>query len=162
MDKLWYIYTSAYYYSKEKEWLQLLNINIDGCQKHNIVQRKRVMEESSSFSHSVVSDSLWPHWLQHSRLPCPSPSPRVCSNSCPLSQWCHPTFSVSVILFFSCLQSLPASGSFPVSQFFTSSGQSTGASALALVLPMNIQGWFPPGLTGFDPLAGQGVLKSLL
>ena len=162
MDKLWYIYTSAYYYSKEKEWLQLLNINIDGCQKHNIVQRKQVMEESSSFSHSVVSDSLQPHWLQHSRLPCPSPSPRVCSNSCPLSQWCHPTFSVSVILFFSCLQSFPASGSFPVSQFFTSSGQSTGASALALVLPMNIQGWFPPGLTGFDPLAGQGILKSLV
>ena len=99
------------------------------------------------FSHSVVSDFLWPHGLQHARLPCPSPSPRLCSNSCPLSQWCHPTISSSVIPF-SCLQSFPASGSFPTSQLFTSGGQSIGASASASVFPMNIQNWFPLGLIG--------------
>ena len=99
------------------------------------------------FSHSVVSDSLWPHGLQHTMLPCCSPSPRACSNSCPLSQWCHPTISSSLVpsppAF---LQSFPASGSFPMSQLFTSGGQSIGASASASVLPMNIQGWFPLGL----------------
>ena len=83
---------------------------------------------------------------QHARLPCPSPSPRVCSNACPLSQWCHPTTSSSVISFSSCLQSFPASGSFPVSWLFPSGGQSIGASVS--VLPMNIQSWFPLGLTG--------------
>ena len=95
-----------------------------------------------------MSNSLWPHGLQHARFPCPSLSPRVCSNSCPLSRWCHPTISSSVAPFSSCPQSFPASGSFPVSQFFTSSGQSIGASASAAVLPMNIQGRFPLGLTG--------------
>ena len=95
------------------------------------------------FSHSITSDSLWPHGLQHARLPCLSPSPGVCSNSCPLSWWCLPTVSSSVTPFSSCLQSFPASGSSPMSWFFgASSGQSTGASALALVLPTNIQGWF--------------------
>ena len=93
---------------------------------------------SVQFSCSVVSDSLWPHGLQHGRLPCPSPSPEVCSNSCPLSQWYHPTISSSVIPFSSCLQSFPASGSFLMSWFFTSGGQSIGASASASVLPMNI------------------------
>ena len=91
------------------------------------------------FSHSVVSDSLWPHGLQHSRLSCPSPSLRVCSDTCLLSQWCHPTVSSSVTLFSSCLQSFPASGSFLMSQLFASGGQSIGALALASVLPMNIQ-----------------------
>ena len=86
------------------------------------------------FSHSVVSDSLWPHELQHARPPCPSPPPSVYSNSCPLSQWCHPTISSSVVPFPSCLQSFPASGSFPVSQFFASGGQSTGVSASASVI----------------------------
>ena len=90
------------------------------------------------FSRSVVSDSLRPHGLQHARLPCPSPSPRACSSSCPLSQWCHPTISSSVIPFSSCLQSFPESRSFPVSQLFASGGQSFGASAS--VHPMNIQG----------------------
>ena len=85
------------------------------------------------FSHSVVSDSLWPHGLQHTKLPCPSPTSRACSNLCPSSQWCHPTISSSVIPF-SCLQSFPASGSFPMSQFFASNGQSIGVSASALVL----------------------------
>ena len=89
-----------------------------------------------------MTDSLWPHGLQHIRPPCSTPTPRVYSNSCPLSQWCHPTISSSVIPF-SCLQSFPALGSFPMSQFFTSGGQSIGVSASASVLPMNIQNWFP-------------------
>ena len=88
-----------------------------------------------------------PHGLQHVKLPCPSLSPRVCSNSCPLIQWCHPTISSSVALFSFCLQSFPASGTFLVSQLFISGGQSIGALASASVLPMNIQGWFPLGLT---------------
>ena len=99
-------------------------------------------------SHSVLSNSLWPHGLQRSKLSCPSPTPRAWSDSCPLSRWCHPTISSSVIPFSFRLQSFPASGSFPVSQFFASGGQSIGASASASVLPMNIQGWFPSGLTG--------------
>ena len=90
--------------------------------------------------------SLQPHGLQHSRLPCPSPPPRVCSNSCASSWWCHPTISTSVVPFSSFLQSFPASGSFPASQLFTLGGQSIGTSVS--VLPMNIQGWFPLGLTG--------------
>ena len=100
------------------------------------------------FSCSVMSDSLRPNGLQHARLPCPSPNPGVCSNSCPSSWWCHPTISSSVIPFSSCLQSFPASGSLPMSQFFASSGQSIGVSALASVFPMNIQDWFPLGWTG--------------
>ena len=100
---------------------------------------------SVQFSRSVMSNSLWPHGLQHARPPCSSPVPRVYSNSCPLSQWCHPTISSSVIPFSSCLQSFPASGSFPMSQFFTSGGQSVVVSASASVLPMNIQDWFPLG-----------------
>ena len=100
------------------------------------------------FIHQVVSDSLWPHEHQRTRLPCLSLSLRACSNSCPLSQWCHPTISSSITPFSSCPQSFPASESFPVSQLFTSGGQSTGASASASVLPMNIQGWFSLELTG--------------
>ena len=101
-----------------------------------------------SFSHKVTSDSLQPHGLQHARPPCPSPTPGVYSNSCPLTWWCHPTISASVAPFSSCLQSFPESGSFPMSQFFTSGGQNSGASAAASVLPMNTQGWAPLGLTG--------------
>ena len=115
------------------------------------------------FSYSVVSNSLWPQGLQHSRLPCSSVSFRVCSNSCPLSQWCHPTISSSVTPFPSCPQSFPASGSFSVSWLFTSCSQRIGASTSASVLPMSIQGWFPLGYTHlFDLLAIQGSLKSLL
>ena len=95
-----------------------------------------------------MSDSLQPHGLQHTRFPCPSLSPGVCSNSCPLSWWCHPTISSCVIPFSSFPQSFPASGSFPVSQLFASCGWSIGITASAWVLPMNIQGWFPLGLTG--------------
>ena len=98
---------------------------------------------------SVFSFSLQPHGLQHARLPCPSPTPGVCSNSCPLSQWCHPDISSAVVPFSSCLQSCPASGSFQMSQFFTSSGQSIGVSALASVLLMNIQDSFPIRWTGW-------------
>ena len=103
---------------------------------------------SVQFSHSVVSDPLWPHGLQHTRPPCPSPAPGVYSNSCPLSRWCHPNISSSVIPFSSCLQSFPASGSFLMSQLFASGGQSIGVSASASVLPMKIQDWFPLGWTG--------------
>ena len=110
------------------------------------------------FTFSVVSDSLWPHGLQHIRLSCPSPSPRVCSNSCPLSHWYHPSISSSVIPF-SCLQSSPASGSFPMSQIFEPGGQNVGASALTSVLPVNIQDWFPLGLTGFISLQPKGLSR---
>ena len=102
--------------------------------------------------------SLWLHGLQHTRLPCPSPSTRVCSNSCPLSQWCHPNMSSSFVPF-SCLQSFPASGSFPIRQLFASGGQSIGASASASVLPVNVQGWFPLGVTGLTPLQSKCVSR---
>ena len=103
-----------------------------------------------------LCDPLWPHGLQHTSLPCPSPYPKVCSNSRPLSWWCHPTISSSVIPF-SRLQSFPASGSFQISQLFSSSGQSTGVSASASVLPMNIQDWFPLGLTSWISLQSKGL-----
>ena len=114
---------------------------------------------SVQFSRSVMSDSLRPHGLQHTRLPCPSPTPRACSNSCPSSQWCHPTISSSVVPFSSCLQSFPASGSFPISPFFASGGQSTGVSALASVLPMNIQDWSPLEWTGWISLQSKGLAR---
>ena len=114
---------------------------------------------SVKFSHSVVSNSLPPHGLQDTRLPCPSPTPGVYSNSCPLSQWCHPTISSSIIPFSSRFQSSPASGSFPMSWFFTSGGQSTGISASASVLPMNIQSWFPLGLTDWISLKSKGLSR---
>ena len=100
--------------------------------------------------------TLQPHRLQHVRLPCPSPSPRTCSNSGPLSWWCHPTISSSVVSFFSCPQSFPASGSFPMSQFITSGGQRTEAWTSASVLPMHIQDWFPLRLTGLISLLSKG------
>ena len=114
---------------------------------------------SVQFSHSAVSNSLWPHGLQHTRLPCPSPTPKACSNSCPSSQWCHPTILSSVIPCTSCLQSFPASGSFPMGQFFASSGQSIGVSASASVLPMNIQDWFPLRLTGLISVQSKGLSR---
>ena len=107
---------------------------------------------SVQFSCSVVSDSLRPHGWQHARLPCPSPPPRIHPNSCPLSLWCHPTISSSVIPFSSCLQSFPASGSFQMSQLFASGGQSTGVSASTSALPMNTQDWSPLGWTGWISL----------
>ena len=116
-------------------------------------KNKRIFILSSvQFSHSVMSDSLQPHGLQHARPPCPSPTPRVYSNACPLSCCCHPTISSCVVSFSSHLQSFPASGSFQMSQLFTSDGQSIGISVLTSVLPMNIQDWLPLGWTGWISL----------
>ena len=111
------------------------------------------------FSCWVMSDSCQPHGLQHARSPCPSPSPRVCSNSCALIRWCHPTISSSVVHFSSCLQSFPASRYFPMSWLFTSDGQSVETSASASVLPTNIQGWFPLELTGLISLLSKGLSR---
>jgi len=112
---------------------------------------------SVQFSHSVMSDSLRPHGPQHAKPPCPSPTPGVYSNPCPLSRWCHPTISSSAILFSSSLQSFPASGSFQMSQFFTSGGQSIGV--LTSILPMNTQDWFPLGWTGWISLQSKGLSR---
>ena len=113
---------------------------------------KLFLPSSVQFSHSVVTDSLWPHGLQYARFPCPTPTPGVYSNSCPLSQWCYPTISSSVAPFSSRLQPFPALGSFSMSQLFPPGGQSITASTSRTVLPMNIQGWFPLGLTGLISL----------
>ena len=113
----------------------------------------------SQFSHSVVSNSLWPHGLQHTRLPWPSPTPGAYSNSCPSSQWCHPTISSAVIPFTSSLQSFPASGYFLKSQFFISGGQSIGVLASASVFPMNIQDWFPLSWMGWISLQSKGLSR---
>ena len=114
---------------------------------------------SVQFSRSVMSDSLWPHESQHTRPPCPSPIPRVHSNSRPLSQWCHPTISSSVIPFSSCPQSLPASESFQMSQLFPWGGQTTEVSALASFLPKKSQGWSPSEWTGWISLQSKGLAR---
>ena len=114
---------------------------------------------SVQFSCSVLSDSLQPHGLQHARLPCPSPTPGACSNSCPSSWWCHPFISSSVIPFSSCLQSFPTSGSFQMGQFFASDGQSIGVLASASVLAMNTQDWSPLGWTGCISLQSKGLSR---
>ena len=111
---------------------------------------------SVQFSSSVMSDSLWPHGPQHARPPCPSPTPGAYPNSCPLSRWCHPTISSSVIPFSSCPQSFPASGFVQMSQLFTSRGQSIGVSASTSVFPMNTQNWSPLGWTGWISLQSKG------
>ena len=114
---------------------------------------------SVQFSCSVMSDSLQPHESQHARPPCPSQTPGVYSNSCPLSRWCHPAISSSVIPFSSCAQSLPASGSFPLSHLFAWGGQSTGVSASASILPMSTQDWSPLGWTGWISLQSKGLSR---
>ena len=119
--------------------------------------RKHFWIISVQFSRSVLSNSLQPHGLQHARPPCPSPTPEVHSNSSPLSWWCHPTISSSVVPFSSHLQSFPASGSFRMSQLFQSGGQSTGISASTSVLPMNIQDWIPLGWTSWISLLANGL-----
>ena len=124
-----------------------------------IILTKFFFNYSAQFSHSVVSDSLWPHGLQHTRPPCPSPTPRTYSNSCPSSRSCHSTISSSVIPFSFCLQSFPASGSFPMSLFFVSDGQNIRASASTSGLPMYIQDWFPLGLTGCISLESKGFSR---
>ena len=138
------------YFSITKLYYKVIVIKTVAIRQTNRIKNP----ETDSCMHSAVvqlltvSNYLRPHGLQHARLPCPSLSPGVCSNSCSLSWWCHPTISSSVAPFSSCLQSFPASGSFPSSWLFTSGGQSIGASASGSVLPLNIQGWFPVGLTG--------------
>ena len=113
----------------------------------------------NQFSHSVVSNSLWPHGLQHARPPCPTLTPRVYPNSCLLGRWCHPTISSSVVPLSSCLQSLPTSGSLQKSQLFTSGGQSIGVSASASVLPVNTQDWSPLGWTGWISWKSKGISR---
>ena len=128
---------------RTKELIQMNNFLAWNKELRNIIWLMLLL----TFSHSVVSDSLRPCGLQHARLPCPSPTPRACSSSCPLSWWCHSTISSSVVPFSACLQSFPAPGSSLMSLFFALGGQSIGA--LASVLPMNIQAWFPLGWTGW-------------
>ena len=123
------------------------------------VVRAYVQISSVQFRCSVVSDSLRAHGLKHARPPCPSPTPKVYSNSCPFSQWCHPTISSSAVPFSSCLQSFPAPESFPMSQFFTSGGQSIRVSASTSVLPMNTQDWFPLRWTGWISLQSKGLSR---
>ena len=129
----------------------------------SITSQKRVNVHISifsvQFSHSVVSDSLRPHELQHARPPCPSPTPGVYPNSCPLSRWCHPTISSSVIPSSFCPQSFPAAGSFQMSQLFAWGGQSNRVSASASVLPVNIQDWSPLGMTGWISLQSNGLSR---
>ena len=119
----------------------------------------KVSKLTVQFSHSVVSDFLWPHELQHTRPPCPSPAPGVHSTSCPSSQWCHPAISSSVIPFSSCPQSLPASESFPMSQLFSWGGQSTGVSASASFPPKKSQGWSPSEWTTWISLQSKGLSR---
>ena len=146
--------------SLTKSFPYLLNLNKPNASRPvSFVQLLDTLEgvshfflDLSQFSLSVVSNSLQPHGLQHTWLPCPSPTPEACSSSCLSSRWCHPTISSSVVPFSSQLQSFPASGSFLMSQFFASGGPSSGGSASASVLPMNIQDWFPLGLTGLISL----------
>ena len=126
-----------------------------------LVEKKELKKLSSvQFGRSVVSNSLWPHGLQHERPPCPSPTPEVYWNSCPLNQWCHPTLSSSVVPFSSCLQSFPASSSIQMSQFFASGGQSAGLSVSASVLPMNIQDWVPLGWISLLSKGLSGVISN--
>ena len=130
-----------------------------GTLLHCCWELHEVSLKNKTYKYHVVQYSLPPHGLQHTRLCWSSPSPRVCTNSCPLSWWFHPTISSSVIPFSSCHQSFPASGSFPVSQFFTSGGQSIGVSASASVLLMNIQSWFPLGLIGLISLQSKRLSR---
>ena len=150
------------YYITEME-KSLENIN---CFKIRVkckipVATSSILISSVQFSRSVMSNSLWPHKSQHARPPCPSSPPGVYSNSCPLNQWCHPTISPSVFPFSSCLQSFPASGSFPMSQLFAWSGQSTGVSASTSVLPMNTRDWSPLRWTGWISLLSKGLSRVL-
>ena len=128
---------------------------------HTTQQKAFLSFDQSELSHSVMSDSLWPHKPQHARPPCLSPTLRVHPNSCPLSRWCHPAISSSVIPFSSCPQFFPASGSFQMSQLFISGAQSIGVSASTSVLPMNIQDWSPLGWTGSISLQSKGHSRVL-
>ena len=127
--------------------------------KFTFIAHFSVSQSINQFSYLVMSNSLQPHGMQHARLPCPSPTPGAHSNSCPLSRWCHPTISSSVVPFTSQLQSFTASGSFQMSQFFTTGGQSIGVSASTSVLPMNTQDWSPLGWTGWISLQSKGLSR---
>ena len=146
----------------------LITLTLKGCCRNQLDKystcvsmfcKVLYLQSVSHFSHSVVSDSLWPHEPQHARPPCPSPTPRVHLNPCPLSQWCHPTIPSSVVPFSSCSQSFPASGSFPMSQLFALGGQNIGVSASTSVLPMNTQDWSPLGWTGWISLQSKGLSR---
>ena len=139
--------------------LSTSNLSYRAFQKWDQCKWMDNIKSKVQFSRSVMSDSLQPHGLQHARLPCLSPTLRVYSNSCPLSQWCHPTVSSSVVPFSSRLQSFPASGSFQMSQFFTSGGQSNWSFSFISILPMNIQDWFPLGWTGWISLQSKGLSR---
>ena len=136
--------------------LGCLSCNVWGIFGFHCSMQDIYLRHSVQFSHCLVSDSLQLHGLQHARLPCPSPAPGPCSNSCPLSRWCYPTILFSVVPFSSCLHSFLATGSFQMSQIFLSDGQRSGASTLASVLSMNIQGWFLLGLTVLISLQSKG------
>ena len=142
------------HFDRERPWILFVSVYLWSSNMlviNGITFWLGIQFSSVQFSHSVVSDSLRPHELQHARLPCPSPTPGVYSNPCPSSWWCHPTISSSDVPF-SWLQSFPASGSFPMSQLFAWGGQSIGVSASASVLEMNIQDWSPLGWTGWISL----------
>ena len=151
-------YTCSLGYSSRKSWCNWLMTlsSLPSFHSHLTIS---TLSLSVQFSRSVMSDSLWPHELQHARPPCPSPTPGVHPNSCPSSWWCHPAITSSVIPFSSCPQSLPASGSFPMSQLFTWGGQSIGVSASASVLLMNTQDWSPLGWTGWISLQSKGLAR---
>ena len=136
-----------------KKYIRMVNRQMKWCSTSSAIS------SVSQFSLSVVSDSLRPHEFQHARPPCLSPTPGVSSISCPSSRWCHPAISYSVVLFSSCPQSLPASGSSAGSQLFASGGQSIGVSASASVLPMNIQDWSPSGWTCWISLQSKGLSR---
>ena len=149
--------------NKTRSWLWLRSWTLY-CQIQTLIEESRENHRtfqfsSVQFSHSVMSDSLRPHESQHARTPCPSPTPGVHSDSCPLSQWCHLGISSSVVPFSSCPQSLPASESFPMSQLFTWCGQSIGVSALASFLPKKSQGWSPLGWTCWISLQSKGLSR---
>ena len=127
--------------------------------KRNLLLDRNALTNLVQFSRSVMSDFLWPHEPQHARPPCPSPTPRVHPNPCPLCRWCHPTISSSVVPFSSCPQSFQTSGSFQMSQLSASSSHSIGVSASTSVLPMNIQDWFPLGWTGWISLQSKWLLR---
>ena len=147
---------------KNQQVTEEIKKEIKICIETNENENRPTQNLSVQFSRSVVSDSLRPHELQHVRLPCPSPTPRVHSNSCPSSRWCHPAISSSVVPFSSCPQSLPASESLTMSQLFPWAGQSIGASASESVLPMHIPGLISFRINWFGLLAVQGALMSLL
>ena len=162
----WYFWTVVLGKTLESplDYKEIQTVHPKGNQSSVFIGRTHAEAEALillpvQFSHSVVSDSLWPHGLQHARPPCPSPTPGVYPNSRPLSRWCHPTISSSVVPFSSHLQSFPALESFQINQFFTSGGQSIGVSASASVLPMNIQDWFPLGWTGWLFLLSRGLSR---